>query len=64
MKASTKVDISDLEMTMTITMKVSEWRQIMRSLPHIPWSSIELGRLISSTIGSVENAANQTIEVE
>lgn len=62
MKARTQVDIDPLVMTMEITMTVKEWREVMRALPHVPWSASELGGLIAETIGSVTNAANQTIE--
>lgn len=53
------IDPEAMEASITITMTLKQWREVMRQQPQ-QWPACEVGRLIASVIGE----ANQTFTAE
>ena len=44
------VDPEEMEASLTVTMKIKDWRDLMRQMPH-PWPAAEFGSLLATMIG-------------
>jgi hypothetical protein len=49
--------VSDMDLTISITMKIREWHNFMRSIPRDGFESHHMGRVICGALGDVTRAS-------
>lgn len=66
MKASLQIDekqIDDMDLEISMTMRVSEWRDMMRQLPK-EWPSWRVSSLISHALGHIRQATETRLDLQ
>jgi hypothetical protein len=57
-KISDKVE--DLDVTISLTMTLAQWRQLMRQLP-ASWPSWKVAELIAKSVGEITTATDRLV---
>jgi len=54
--------VDEMNLSLTLTMKVKEWRELMRQTDAHKWPSWQFGNAISEMLGHVVNSTDATFE--
>lgn len=67
MKATVKIDdnqIQKMDLSITVTMSVQDWRELMRQTPENGWPGWAFGNAIATALGHLKNSTDTVLEIK